>query len=143
MHFTRLRRTFWQAYRQGQFSVGKGVEYLYILTIVAAFLVVTSVLEAFNKTEGVLRQIAAAARWALPPGSRSLALSFLQSNQHHATRIIFSASMVTLLAASGVMISWMEGFRRAYGMLNTTSFWKERAVAVYLPRPGLVPMGFA
>jgi len=105
---------FWQAFQHGQFSVAKGAAYSSILTVFPAFLVVTSVLEASHNTEGALRQIAEAARWALPPGSRSLALSFFQSKQHHATRIIFSASVVTLLAASGVMISWMEGFRKAY-----------------------------
>ena len=143
MHFTRLRRAFWQAFQHGQFSVAKGAAYSSILTIFPAFLVVTSVLEASHNTEGALRQIANAARWALPPGSRSLALSFFQSKQHHATRIIFSASVVTLLAASGVMISWMEGFRKAYGMQNTTSFWKERAMALYLVLLALIPMGFA
>ncbi len=143
MHFTRLRRAFWQAFQHGQFSVAKGAAYSSILTIFPAFLVVTSVLEASHNTEGAVRQIAAAARWALPPGSRAVALSFFQSNQHHATRIIFSASVVTLLAASGVMISWMEGFRKAYGMQNTASFWKERAMALYLVLLALIPMGFA
>ncbi len=143
MHFTRLRRAFWQAFQHGQFSVAKGAAYSSILTVFPAFLVVTSVLEASHNTEGALRQIAEAARWALPPGSRSLALSFFQSKQHHATRIIFSASVVTLLAASGVMISWMEGFRKAYGMVNTSSFWKERAMALYLVLLALIPMGFA
>jgi len=143
MHFTRLRRAFWQAFQHGQYSVAKGAAYSSILTVFPAFLVVTSVLEASHNTEGALRQIAAAARWALPPGSRSVALSFFQSNQHHATRIIFSASVVTLLAASGVMISWMEGFRKAYGMQNTASFWKERAMALYLVLLAIIPMGFA
>jgi membrane protein len=79
----------------------------------------------------------------LPPGSRSAALSFFQSQQHHATRIIYSASAVTLLAATGVMISWMDGFRRAYEMPNTWGFWRERAVALYLVFLALIPLGFA
>ncbi|HEX4603623.1 MAG TPA: YihY/virulence factor BrkB family protein, partial [Candidatus Angelobacter sp.] len=69
--------------------------------------------------------------------------SFFQTKQHHATRIIYSASIVTLLAASGVMISWMDGFRKAYGMANTWNFWYERAIALYLVLLALVPLGFA
>lgn len=143
MHFTRLRRAFWQAFMHGQFSTAKAAAYSSILTLFPAFLVVTSVLEASHNTEGFLQQIAAAVGWVLPPGSRSVALSFFQTKQHHATRIIISTSIVTLLAASGVMISWMDGFRRAYGMQNTWGFWKERAIALYLVLLALIPMGFA
>jgi membrane protein len=143
MYFTRLRRAFWQAFQHGQFSVAKGAAYSSILTLFPAFLVVTSVLEASHQTEGFLQQISAAVGWVLPPGSRSVALSFFQTRQHHATRILYSASIVTLLAASGVMISWMDGFRKAYNMENTWGFWKERAVALYLVLLALIPLGFA
>ncbi len=143
MHFTRLRRAFWQAFQHGQFMVAKGAAYSSILTLFPAFLVVTSALEASHNTEGFLQQIAGAIGWVLPPGSRSAALTFFQTKQHHATRIIYSASLVTLLAASGVMISWMDGFRRAYNMENTWGFWKERAIALYLVLLALVPLGFA
>ncbi|HWF06133.1 MAG TPA: YihY/virulence factor BrkB family protein [Candidatus Angelobacter sp.] len=143
MHFTRLRRAFWKAFQHDQFSTAKGAAYSSILTLFPAFLVVTSILEASHDTEGFLVQIAEAVGWVLPPGSRSVALSFFQTQQHHATRIIYSASIVTLLAATGVMISWMDGFRKAYGMANTWGFWRERAVALYLVLLALIPLGFA
>jgi membrane protein len=143
MHFTRLRRAFWQAFQHGQFMVAKGAAYSSILTLFPAFLVAASVLEASHNTEGFLQQIAAAIGWVLPPGSRSAALTFFTTKQHHATRIIYSASIVTVLAASGVMISWMDGFRRAYNMTNTWGFWRERGIAVYLVLLALIPLGFA
>ena len=88
MHFTRLRRAFWQAFMHGQYSVAKAAAYSSILTLFPAFLVLTSVLEASHNTEGFLQLISTAVRWVLPPGSRSIALSFFQTKQHHATRII-------------------------------------------------------
>lgn len=127
----------------GQFSVAKAAAYSSILTLFPGFLVVTAVLEASHNTEGFLRQISEAVGWVLPPGSRSIALSFLQTQQHHATRILYSASVVTLMAATGVMISWMDGFRRAYTMQNTWGFWQERLIAVYLVFLALVPLCFA
>lgn len=143
MHFTRLRLSFWRAFLHGQFLLAKGAAYSSILTFFPALLAVASVLEASGDTEGLLRQIAATVGWVLPPGPNSMAQTFLQSTKHHPTRLIVSASIVTVLAATGVMVSWMEGFRRAYGMQNTWGFWKERAVAVYLVFLALLPMTFA
>ena len=143
MHFTRLRRSFWRAFQHGQFLLAKGAAYSSILTLFPALLVIASILEASHETEGLLRLIAVAVGWVLPPGPNSIAMGFFQSTKHHPTRIIFSASVVTVLAATGVMVSWMEGFRRAYSMQNTWGFWKERAVAVYLVFLALVPLGFA
>lgn len=143
MHFTRLRRSFWRAFQHGQFLLAKGAAYSSILTFFPALLVVASLLEASNETEGLVRQIASGLGWVLPPGPSSIAIGFFQSTKHHPTRIIISASVVTVLAATGVMVSWMEGFRRAYSMTNTWGFWKERAVAVYLVFLALVPLGFA
>lgn len=143
MPFTPIRRAYWQAFIHGQFSVAKAAAYSSILTLFPAFLVVTSVLEASDKTEGLLQQIAIAVGWVLPPGSRAAALSFLQSKQHHPTRIIYSASVVMVLASTGVMISWMDGFRKAYQLQNVWGFWKERLIALSLVVLALVPLGFA
>jgi membrane protein len=144
MHLVgRLHTAFWRAFMHGQFSVAKGAAYSSILTLFPAFLILTSILEASHSTEGFLRQISAAVGWALPPGPNSMALTFLQTQQHHTTRILVSASVVTLMAATGVMLSWMEGFRKAYELPPTWGFWKERAVAFYLVLLALVPLLFA
>ena len=139
----RLRRAFWRAFLHGQFTIAKAAAYSSILTLFPAFLVLTSFLEASHTTAGFMRQISAAVGWALPPGANSIALSFLQSKQHHATRIVYSASVVTLMAATGVMVSWMEGFRKAYGLRATWSFWTEHAVAISLVFMAMMPLGFA
>lgn len=143
MHFTRLRRAFWQAFVHGQFSIAKGAAYSSILTLFPAFLVVASILEASNSTSAFLNQISSTVHWVLPPGPRAAALGYFLTKQHHATRILISASTVTLLAASGVMISWMEGFRKAYNLPDTTGFWKERLVSFYLVCLALIPLWFA
>ena len=144
MHFFgRLRLAFWRAFQHGQFSVAKAAAYSSILTLFPAFLVVTSILEASHATAGFLHQISATVGWALPPGANDLALSFLQSKQHHTTQILVSASIVTLMAATGLMISWMEGFRKAYRLEQTWGFWRERIVALSLVLLALIPLSFA
>lgn len=122
--------------------MAKAAAYSSILTLFPAFLLVTSLLEASDRTRGLLQEIAEAVGWVLPPGSRSAALAFLQSKEHHPTRIIYSASIVMVLASTGVMISWMDGFRKAYEVPNTWGFWKERLIALSLVFLALVPLGF-
>jgi len=143
MHFTRVRLSFWRAFKHGQFLLAKGAAYSSILTLFPALLAVAGILAASHQTEGFVRQIGAAIGWVLPPGPSSIAMNFFQSTKRHPSQLIGSASMVTVLAATGVMVSWMEGFRRAYCMQNTWGFWKERAVAVSLVFLALVPLTFA
>jgi len=127
----------------GQLAIAKAGAYSSILTFFPAILVITSILEASHSTEGFVRELAGAVGWALPPGPNSIALTFFHSKMQHTVRLLSSAAVVTVLAASGVMISWMEGFRKAYSMQNTWGFWRERAVAFYLVFLALLPLAFA
>jgi membrane protein len=52
-------------------------------------------------------------------------------------------SIITLWTASGVMISWMEGFRKAYHLPKVWGMFKERMVAFLLVILAGVPMAFA
>jgi membrane protein len=51
--------------------------------------------------------------------------------------------LITLWTASGVMISWMEGFRRCYELPKTWGLVQERLIAFLLVVFALVPMTFA
>src|ERR1044071_6466816 len=139
----RLHHAIWRAFQHGQLATAKAAAYSSILALFPAFLVVTSILEASHETERFVRQIAAAVGWALTHGPNSIAISFFQSGHHQTGPILLSAATVTLLAASGVMTSWMEGFRKAYGVENTWGFWKEQGVALYLVFLALIPLSVA
>ena len=51
--------------------------------------------------------------------------------------------LITLWTASGVMISWMDGFRRCYELPKTWGLVQERLIAFLLVVFALVPMTFA
>jgi membrane protein len=51
--------------------------------------------------------------------------------------------VITLWTASGVMISWMEGFRRCYELPKTWGLLKERLIAFQLVIFALIPMTFS
>jgi membrane protein len=140
-----LRRAFWRGARQhGVFMNAKGAAYSSILTIFPALLIVAWVLVEMGVMKYFLDQIVLTLRTVMPPGTARTALSYFLAKQQRPTKEIISASFAMLFAATGVMISWMTGFRAAYGMTsNPWSFWRERGVSILLVVLGALPMGFA
>src|SRR5581483_4478702 len=58
-------------------------------------------------------------------------------------KFLITTAILTLWTATGVMISWMEGFRNAYGLPKVWGLVKERSVAISLVVMAGVPMAFA
>lgn len=141
VHF---RRAVWRAFQHDAFATAKAAAYSSILTVFPALLVVASVLAASHETLKFTREISYAIGRVLPAGTDALALTYFNTGRIRPINVIISASLVMLTAASGVMISWMAGFRRAYGILeNPWGFWKERAMSFLLIPLSMVPLGFA
>jgi membrane protein len=138
--FHTLRRAIWRGFEHDCFAIAKGAAYSAILTIFPFFLVVASVLAASHTTESFLGELSEAVGQIMPPGARSAAQQYFENTQHHPTRLIYSASFITLMAASGVMISWMEGFRNAYRLPREWGVIKERGVALFLVLLSFGPM---
>ncbi|HUK88527.1 MAG TPA: YihY/virulence factor BrkB family protein [Terriglobales bacterium] len=135
-----LQASVWRTFQHDGFMLAKAAAYSSILTLFPGLLVVASVLATSHKTEAFVREIAYAVGRILPPGTHSTAMAYFEGHQHQPVRILVSASMITLLAASGIMISWMQGFRAAYGLPETWGFWKERGIAFLLMLLSIVPM---
>src|SRR5207248_5300652 len=103
-----------------------------------------SIVAVSGDTTKLTREISYALGRVLPAGSNALALTYFSSSNIRPVRVIISASLVMLTAASGVIVSWMSAFRRAYGVqVNPWGFWKERAIALHLVPLSMVPLGFA
>jgi len=56
---------------------------------------------------------------------------------------LVTTSILTMWTASGMMISWMEGFRQAYQLPKIWGIVKERFIAIYLVLLSFLPMSFA
>lgn len=141
VHF---RRAVWRAFEHDAFATAKGAAYSSILTLFPGFLVIASILGVSHETDAFAREISYAIGRVLPAGTTALGLAYFNSSKIRPVNVIFSASIVTLTAASGVIVSWMSGFRRAYGIAtNPWGFWKERAMAFLLIPLSMVPLGFA
>src|SRR5271156_604732 len=137
-----LRLAFWRAFQHDAFATAKASAYSSILTFFPALLVVGSVLANSRKTAAYLREITYALDRILPAGSPT-ALSYLKGSSPPSVGLLISASLITLWTASGVMISWMEGFRRCYELPKIWGLVKERMVAFALVVLAGAPLTFA
>jgi membrane protein len=100
------------------------------------------VLANWRKGAPYLREISYALGSILPAGGNT-ALTYLKGAGKHPVGYVVTTSLITLWTASGVMISWMEGFRRCYELPKTWGLIKERLIAFLLVIFALTPMTFA
>jgi membrane protein len=70
-------------------------------------------------------------------------LAYLRNTTDRPVGLLVSSSLLTVWSASGVVISWMDGFRRAYQLPKTWGLVKERLIAVSLVLMAGIPMTFS
>jgi len=137
-----LRLAFWRAFQHDAFAIAKASAYSSILTFFPLLLVVGSVLATSRRTGAYLREISYALGRILPAGSAT-AMAYLKGTSQRPVGLLVTASLITLWTASGVMISWMEGFRRCYGLPKVWGLLKERLIAFSLVILAGIPLTFA
>ena len=134
--------SFGRAFIHDAFAIAKASAYSSILTFFPALVILGSVLASWRKGAPYLREISYALGSILPAGSNTV-LNYLKGAGKHPVGFLVTTSVITLWTASGVMISWMEGFRRCYELPKTWGLVKERLIAFLLVVFALVPMTFA
>src|ERR1700731_1092314 len=137
-----LRLAFWRAFQHDSFAIAKASAYSSILTFFPTLLVLGSVLATSSKGQPYVREISYALSRILPAGSNT-AMIYLRGATQRSVGLLFFTSLLTLWTASGVMISWMEGFRRCYELPKTWGLVKERLIAFSLVILAGLPLTFA
>lgn len=126
-----LRRAAVVCYEENCFAVSKGAAYsallslFPVLTTVAALLVQAKAGPVLDVLSDLLYQ-------AAPPGTEELLLNRFTGHGEKPVMILVTAIFVSLFAASGVMLSLMEGFNGVYHVPTNRSFLTNRAVAAVL-----------
>src|ERR1035438_4071566 len=141
--FKHLRLAFWRAFEHDAFGVAKGAAFSAILTFFPAILVLASILSRSQSSGVFVREIFRALGRVLPEGTNTAVTEYVTGAKPVPTQFLVSTSILTLWTASGVMISWMEGFRKAYQMPKIWGLVKERLIAFQLVVLAGFPMGFA
>jgi membrane protein len=141
--FRHFRLALWRAFQHDAFAVAKAAAFSAILTLFPAILVIASVLSMSHSTEALMRELSHALGRILPEGTRSAVLQYFTGGKPVRLKILLSTVAITLWTGSGVMVSWMQGFRNAYNMPKIWGLVEERMVAFLLVILAGVPLFFA
>ncbi len=140
--FRLFRLALWRAFEHDALGVAKGAAYSSILTMFPGLMLSASILATFAQSD-TLDEIAGAVARVMPPGTGSTVQAYFQTTQDRPIRVLVLASLITMWTASGVMISWMEGFRNAYRLPKVWGIVKERFIAFGLVIMAGIPLSFA
>ncbi len=136
-----LRRALWKAFGHNAFTIAKAAAYSELLSLFPALLVAATFLSAAPTSDAVRNDVRALLADLLPPDTMDLAQMYFTPHSARSHRLVVTACIVAIAAAMGVMLSLMEGFRRAYRLpRGQFGFWKERLVALLLIPSTLLPM---
>lgn len=140
----KFRRAIWQALAHDVLNTAKASAYSGMLMLFPALVVLATLLAmvpAGNTLSGELR---AAFDQFLPADTMYLVQSSLVAQRIHSTQLIFSAASLSVFAGLGLMLSLMEGFRRAYRLpRDDWGFWHRRLRAMMLVPISLGPLAVA
>jgi membrane protein len=141
--FKHFRIALWRAFEHDAFSVAKAAAFSAIFTLFPGILVLVSILSLSHSTEAMVRELSRALGHILPTGTRSAVLQYFTGTKPVRLKVLLSTTVITLWTGSGVMISWMQGFRNAYQMPKMWGLVEERLIAFLLVILAGVPLVFA
>ncbi len=139
-----LRKALWLALEHDVLNTAKAAAYSGMLALFPALVVFTALLARVPEGTTLVGEIRASYEQFLPADSMSLLRSAMETRRIHSTQLIFSAAGLSVFAALGVMLSLMDGFRRAYRQpRDNWGFWQKRKRALALVFIVLAPLALA
>jgi membrane protein len=138
MRISRARRTGWLLWRalvtlydEGGLSIAKGAAYSGLLSFFPALTTLALVLVRL-RAEQAVELIARFFFEVVPPGARSLVTRRLMVAGEKPESLLVIAMLVSLWAASGVILSLVEGFNAIYHVPTERPLVRGRLVAIAL-----------
>jgi membrane protein len=139
-----FRKALWLALEHDVLNTAKAVAYSGMLALFPALVVLTALLAQVPEGTSLVGEVRASFEQFLPADSMSLLQSSLETHQLRSARLIFSAASLSVFASLGMMLSLMEGFRRAYRLPpNDWGFWQREFRALLLVPIVLLPLSLA
>ncbi len=143
-YFARIRKAILQALAHDVVNTAKAAAYSGMLMFFPALLVITTLVAQVEagptlvgETRGVLEQF-------LPADTLDLVQSSILAHHLNSGQLVLSTACLSLFAGLGVMLSLIEGFRRAYRLPpESWTFWGRRVRALLLVFIVLIPLSLA
>ena len=120
-------------------SIAKGAAYSSLLSFFPVLTTLAAILVQANATD-VARTIASFLYDVVPPGTEDVVLRLFVVHGERPKYLLISAVILALWAASGAIMSMLEGFRSIYRIPSGRSFIQERAMAIFLVLICTVPV---
>ncbi len=144
---TRHLREFWltlraasvSAYRDNCFGIAKGAAYSALLSFFPVLTTLTALLVQANAL-AVSRTISRVVYEVVPPGTEQIVMQIFTRRGDQPGYLLVSAVLLSVWAASGVVLSLMEGFRAAYGIPQGRPFLQQRGIAALLVFAAVFPV---
>ena len=125
-------------------NTAKAAAYSGMLMFFPAMVVLTTLLALVPEGPTVVGEIRCVSGRFFPLDTVHLMLSSMQARNPHPGRLVISGLILSVFAGLGMMLSMMEGFRRAYRLpRNEWGFWERRIRALLLVPIVLVPLALA
>jgi membrane protein len=119
------------AYEDNCFGIAKGAAYSSLLAFFPVLASIAAILARVN-AEPVVRVFSRLVFEVVPPGTQDLVRYQLTIKGQRPIWLIVVATLLSAWAASGAIISLMEGFQAAYLLPSGRPFLKQRGVALLL-----------
>ncbi len=143
-YFAQFRRALWQALEHDVLNTAKAAAYSGMLMLFPVLVVLAMLLARVPEGNSLAGELRIAFEQFLPADTMFLIQSSLDARRIHSVQLIFSAASLSVFASLGLMLSMMEGFRRAYRLpRDQWGFWERRLRALVLVPLSLLPLALA
>jgi membrane protein len=147
LRFSRiLHGTFLRASDHDSINLAQSTAYSAIVALFPALIVAAAVVSLLPDTTPLRFQLAGFFDRILPPDVSPLLESYFVESPHSArsTHVVIVAFLVSLIGASSVLATLMEGVRRANDLpVDCWTFWQRRLRALLLVPLSLLPFALA
>ena len=126
-----FRQALISAYEDNCFGIAKGAAYSSMLAFFPVLASIAAILASVN-AEQVVRVFSRLLFEVVPPGTQDLIRYQLTVKGQRPIWLLVIATLLSAWAASGAMISLMEGFQAAYLLPSGRPFLKQRGIALLL-----------
>jgi membrane protein len=135
----RLRAASIALYRDGCFGTAKGVAYSGLLSFFPMLTTLAAILVQAS-AEAVSHTMARLLFDVVPPGTEEVVRQLFVVHGARPGWLLIGATLLAIWAASGAMMSLMEGFRAVYRIPRGRPFLRERGMAMLLVATSALPV---
>ena len=141
-----FQRSLYRLMRHDGLNIAQSAAYSGMVALFPALIVASAVVGLLPDAAPIRFELAVFFDRVLPSDVSPMLASYFSVTEHTPTsgRALVLSVIVSVIGASSVIATFMEGVRRAYGLpQNCWSFWQRRARALVLVPMSLIPLALS